>query len=53
MSVLMETSFGDIVVDLFVDKCPTASYNLLKLCKIKHYNNALFLKVQKGIPFII
>lgn len=52
MSVLVETSFGDITIDLYTRKCPTATYNFLKLCKLKHYNNALFLKVQKGTPLI-
>ena len=43
MSVLLETSLGDIVVDLRVEKCPIASKNFLKLCKMKFYNNSLFL----------
>lgn len=47
MSVLVETSFGDITIDLFTEKCPKATYNFLKLCKLKHYNNSLFKKVQK------
>lgn len=47
MSVLLETSLGDIVVDLFVDKCPLACENFIKLCKIKFYNNSLFLNVEK------
>ncbi len=48
MSVLVETSFGDLTIDLQTDKFPTASFNFLKLCKLKHYNNALFINVQKG-----
>jgi len=48
MSVLIETSLGDVVVDLFVDQCPIASKNFLKLCKIKYYNFCLFHNVQKG-----
>lgn len=48
MSVLIETSFGDLVIDLFVKKCPMATQNFLKLCKIKFYNNALFFDVQKN-----
>lgn len=48
MSVLIETSFGDIVIDLFTKKAPLASINFLKLCKIKFYNNALFAEVQKN-----
>lgn len=56
MSVLIETSLGDIVVDLYVGECPTASFNFIKLCKIKYYNNTLIHEVQKdfiaigGIP---
>lgn len=52
MSVLIETSFGDITIDLETQKFPNATYNFLKLCKLKHYNNALFMKVQKGIIII-
>lgn len=33
MSVLIETSIGDLVVDLFVDEAPNACKNFLKLCK--------------------
>jgi hypothetical protein len=33
MSVLLETSKGDLVIDLFVDQCPIACKNFLKLCK--------------------
>ena len=43
MSVLFETSLGDIVVDLHVDACPQTSINFLKLCKVYYYNlNAFF-----------
>lgn len=48
MAVLLETSKGDLVVDLFVDDCPTAAKNFLKLCKIKYYNNNLFHKVERN-----
>ena len=48
MSVLLETSFGDVVVDLFTNRAPLAATNFIKLCKLKHYNNALFMQVQKG-----
>lgn len=53
MSVLLETSFGDIVIDLFTQKAPTACLNFIKLCKIKYYNNSLFLEVQKSIHRLI
>lgn len=49
MSVLIETSFGDITVDLWTKKCPNATLNFIKLCKLKHFNNALFIEIQKSI----
>lgn len=45
MSVLIETSLGDIVVDLYTDQTPNAALNFLKLCKVKYYNNCLFFDV--------
>ena len=47
MSVLIETSLGDIVIDLYHKKSLNASLNFLKLCKIKYYNGCLFYTVQK------
>ena len=47
MSVLLETSKGEIVIDLHIDKSPNACFNFLKLCQMKFYNNALFKSVQK------
>eukprot|EP01117_Protostelium_nocturnum_P018385 TRINITY_DN7677_c0_g1_i1.p1 TRINITY_DN7677_c0_g1~~TRINITY_DN7677_c0_g1_i1.p1 ORF type:complete len:448 (-),score=139.44 TRINITY_DN7677_c0_g1_i1:41-1384(-) len=47
MSVLLETSLGDLTIDLFVEDCPNATKNFLKLCKIKYYNNCLFHNIQK------
>ncbi|KAJ2781176.1 Peptidyl-prolyl cis-trans isomerase-like 4 [Coemansia javaensis] len=48
MSVLIETSIGDIVVDLYTDEAPLTSKNFLKLCKIKYYNFSLFHRVERG-----
>jgi hypothetical protein len=43
MSVMLETSLGELVIDLEVDKCPKTCENFLKLCKVKYYNlNAFF-----------
>lgn len=43
MSVLLETSLGDIVIDLEVELCPKTCENFLKLCKVYYYNlNAFF-----------
>ena len=47
MSVLLETSIGDIVIDLFSEKTPKACKNFIKLCKMKFYNNSLFFEIQK------
>lgn len=47
MSVMIVTSLGDMVVDLFTDRCPLTCKNFLKLCKIKYYNGCLFHTVQK------
>ena len=41
MSVLIETSMGDLVIDLFTKESPKASLNFLKLCKMKYFNNCL------------
>ena len=43
MSVLLETSLGDIVIDLETELCPRTCENFLKLCKVYYYNlNAFF-----------
>lgn len=47
MSVLLETSLGDIVIDLYCDKAPLTTKNFLKLCKMKFYNGTLFYDVQR------
>ncbi|KAJ3149343.1 Peptidyl-prolyl cis-trans isomerase cyp6 [Geranomyces michiganensis] len=48
MSVLLETSLGEIVIDLEIEKAPIAATNFLKLCKIKYYNFVLFHNVLKN-----
>lgn len=48
MSVLLETSYGDIVVDLLPEFSPKACTNFVKLCAIKYYNDCEFLRVEKG-----
>jgi peptidyl-prolyl cis-trans isomerase-like 4 len=47
MAVLLETSKGDMVIDLYVDDAPKTCMNFLKLCKLKKYNHCLFHDVQK------
>ncbi|GAA5821084.1 hypothetical protein JCM10212_001142, partial [Sporobolomyces blumeae] len=45
MSVLFETSLGDIIVDLDTTRCPTLSLNFLKLAKAYYYNLVSFHNV--------
>ena len=47
MSVLIETSAGDIVVDLYVSRCPVAAKNFLKLCKTHYYDGVLVFNVER------
>jgi peptidyl-prolyl cis-trans isomerase-like 4 len=51
MSVLLETSLGDIVMDLLVDYAPKESENFLKLCKSKYYNFSPVHSVQPNFSF--
>lgn len=48
MSVVLETSIGDLVIDLYTEERPNCCKNFLKLCKIKYYNLNLFNNVQKN-----
>ncbi|XP_062323910.1 peptidyl-prolyl cis-trans isomerase-like 4 [Osmerus eperlanus] len=47
MAVLLETTLGDIVIDLFTEERPKTTLNFLKLCKIKFYNYCLIHNVQR------
>uniref|UniRef100_A0A8C9FHU2 Peptidyl-prolyl cis-trans isomerase n=1 Tax=Pavo cristatus TaxID=9049 RepID=A0A8C9FHU2_PAVCR len=51
MAVLLETTLGDLVIDLYTEERPRACLNFLKLCKIKYYNYCLIYNVQRD--FII
>ncbi|KAL2152787.1 hypothetical protein VTH82DRAFT_5972 [Thermothelomyces myriococcoides] len=51
MSVLLETSVGDIVIDLLVDYVPRMCENFLKLCKVKYYNFSPIHSIQKSFSF--
>jgi peptidyl-prolyl cis-trans isomerase-like 4 len=48
MAVLLNTSVGDLVIDLFTEECPIASKNFLKLCQSKYYNNHLIYNIQQN-----
>jgi peptidyl-prolyl cis-trans isomerase-like 4 len=48
MAVLIETSLGDLVIDLYTEDAPNASMNFIKLCKVKYYHHTTFHRVEKG-----
>ncbi|KAJ9580460.1 hypothetical protein L9F63_024361 [Diploptera punctata] len=48
MAVVIETTLGDMTVDLYVEKRPITCKNFLKLCKIKYYNLCLFHSIQRN-----
>ncbi|XP_068617719.1 peptidyl-prolyl cis-trans isomerase sig-7 [Battus philenor] len=48
MAVVIETTLGDITVDLYLDQRPVTCLNFLKLCKIKYYNFNLFHSIRSG-----
>ncbi|TGJ80778.1 hypothetical protein E0Z10_g7983 [Xylaria hypoxylon] len=51
MSVLLETSAGDIVIDLLVDYAPKECQNFVKLCKLKYYNFSPVHSIQQNFSF--
>ena len=46
MSVMLELSCGELVLDLFTQEAPRTCENFLKLCKLKYFNNCLLWNVQ-------
>ncbi|MEG1610428.1 MAG: peptidylprolyl isomerase [Bilophila sp.] len=46
--VLLETTSGDILVELFADKAPNTVANFLKYVNEGFYNNTIFHRVIKG-----
>ncbi|KAH9384403.1 hypothetical protein HPB48_026410 [Haemaphysalis longicornis] len=48
MSVVIETTLGDLTVDLYTVERPRACLNFLKLCKLKYYNLCLFHKIEQN-----
>lgn len=49
MSVLIETSLGNIVIDVYVDTSAIQAYNFLNLCKVKYFQYAPVINVQKDV----
>lgn len=56
MSVTLQTTVGDIKIELHCDLCPKTCENFLALCASGYYNNCLFFRnikdfiVQTGDP---
>lgn len=48
MSILLETTFGDLVLDLDIKGSPLLSKNILKLVKARYFTNTLIYKVAPG-----
>jgi peptidyl-prolyl cis-trans isomerase-like 4 len=46
MSVVLETTLGDITIDLYHEERPISCKNFLYLCEIKYYNFCLFHSIQ-------
>eukprot|EP01054_Gregarina_sp_Poly1_P005162 Gregarina_sp_Poly_1__5161@NODE_2732_length_1773_cov_179_693435_g1729_i0_p1_GENE_NODE_2732_length_1773_cov_179_693435_g1729_i0NODE_2732_length_1773_cov_179_693435_g1729_i0_p1_ORF_typecomplete_len418_score64_63Pro_isomerase/PF00160_21/1e31Pro_isomerase/PF00160_21/7_2e03RRM_1/PF00076_22/2_2e16RRM_5/PF13893_6/3_3e05RL/PF17797_1/0_034RRM_7/PF16367_5/0_19RRM_3/PF08777_11/8_3e03RRM_3/PF08777_11/0_11Nup35_RRM_2/PF14605_6/0_29_NODE_2732_length_1773_cov_179_693435_g1729_i03851638 len=53
MSIILETSLGDLTIDLFHKEVPLISQNFIKLCKLKYYNNALFHRVERDFVAMV
>jgi peptidyl-prolyl cis-trans isomerase-like 4 len=47
MSVVVETTIGDMTIDLMVHDRPKSSFNFMKLCKTKYYNCCIFHRIEK------
>lgn len=47
MSVLFETTVGNIVIDVLHEREPLLSYNFLKLCKAQYYFFSPFFNLRK------
>ena len=48
MSILLETTFGDMIIDLDIEGSPALSKNILKLAKARYYTNTLIYNVVPG-----
>ena len=49
MALLLETTLGDLTIDLDLDGSPKLCENILKLAKARYYTQCLFYYVGKGI----
>lgn len=48
MAVLLQTSVGDLTIDLYVDRAPLPCYNFLGLVRAKYYHNVIFHSIEKN-----
>lgn len=48
MAVLLQTSVGDLTIDLYVDRAPLPCYNFLGLIRAKYYHNITFHSIEKN-----
>jgi len=48
MSILLETTFGDLILDLDIDGSPALCKNVLKLVKARYYTNTLVYNIVPG-----
>ncbi len=48
MSILLETTFGDLVIDLDIEGSPALAKNILKLAAARYYTNTLIYNVVPG-----
>lgn len=48
MSVILETTLGDLIFDLYTEERPNSCKNFLKLCKMKYYNFCLFHSIRRN-----
>ncbi|MEZ8082983.1 peptidylprolyl isomerase [Enterovibrio norvegicus] len=46
--IILSTNFGDIEIELDMDKAPVTSKNFLKYCEDGFYDNTIFHRVIKG-----
>ncbi|MFL7013205.1 peptidylprolyl isomerase [Enterovibrio norvegicus] len=46
--IIFSTNFGDIEIELDMDKAPVTSKNFLKYCEEGFYDNTMFHRVIKG-----
>lgn len=49
MSVLIETSLGTFVIDLYVEERPKCTFNFIKLCKVHFFDGCIFHSVQRNL----